>query len=705
MKTTNEQQEIIDEIIINNNNVIVNAVAGSGKTWTIIELAKQNPNKKVLSLTYNNRLCYETKAKIKKLKIKNLSVYTYHSFASLISKRIINNDEKLEKFLKKNFSNNEDFDIVCCDEMQDCYKLLFVLLKKCFSNKNIKWLIIGDYKQSIYDFRGSDYRYLTMFDELMNLKFVRKTLSLNFRCNQGIIYFINNYLFNKQYLKSTKKEFNNVDYFSLNNSFNVLYIAKYIENKIKFEGYKESDFFILSPSLKVNVNSNSSPIKKLENILVSYGFNVFFPTNDDIEFTEEDIENKIVFSTFHQSKGRERKNVIVFNFDNSYFKFYKKSYDPNICANELYVALTRAIENLCLVEGGNIDGNVNSCFNFIDLNKLQNDKHINYFKEDSKKIIFKKYEQDKTEKITIKESATNFVKWLNYDYANEIYKLLEKIKKEIKSKEKNLNIENIYFNKDKKIYENISNINSLTLTSIYVDKNLNIKSIFNRDVFNDELDLLINSNKINKDFIYEILNEKIDNKNDVQFTLASVNVWLSLTDRVFHKLTQIDKYVWLDNFNEYDLVTSRLNSFIDKNKPCAIEEEIFIDNKNIDHEMINTWLKNNINNYKIIDDFVINGRVDFINGKNLFELKCTSDLNFEHFLQLVVYMFINNLINKINVEKYYLFNIYNNNCYEIKNDKKIICEIMKIIIENKYLKKSKKSDDDFINENNGFLCC
>lgn len=702
MRTTKEQQDIIDEIIINNNNVIVNAVAGSGKTWTIIELAKQNPTKKILSLTYNNRLCYETKNKIKKLKIKNLSIYTYHSFASMISKKTINDDEKLEKFLKKNFFNKEEFDIVCCDEMQDCYKLLFIFIKKCFFNKNIKWLVIGDYKQSIYDFRGSDYRYLTMFDELINLNFVRKQLSINFRCNQGIIYFINNYLFNKEILKSNKKEFNNVDYFSLSNSFNVLYIAKYIENKIRFENYKESDFFILCPSLKVGINLNSNPIKKLENILVSYGFNVFFPTNDDYEFSEEDIENKIVFSTFHQSKGRERKNVIVFNFDNSYFKFYKKNYDPNVCPNELYVALTRAIDNLCLVEGGNIDNNIRSCLNFIDLNKLQNDEKINYFKENYKKNVDKKYESNVEEKVSIKETATNFVKWLNYDCVNEIYKLLEKIKKEIHKKDKELKIKNIYFNKEKNIYENVSNINSLALTSIYVDKNLNIKSIFNKDIFSNELDLLIEENDIDKDFVYRILNEKINKKNITEFTLASVNIWLSLTDKVFHKLVQIDKYNWLEKFNEYGLVYDRLNLIIDKTKPCAIEEEIFIDNKNIDYKEINIWLKNNISEYKSIEDFFISGRIDFVNGKNLFELKCTSDLNFEHFLQLVVYIFLNNLTNKINVDKYFLFNIYNNHYYEIKNDRKIIDEIIKIIIKNKYFKKSRKSDNDFINENNFF---
>ncbi len=37
-------------------------------------------------------------------------------------------------------------------------------------------------------------------------------------------------------------------------------------------------------------------------------------------------EDKIIFTTFHKSKGRERKLVIVFNFDESYFYYYNKEF-------------------------------------------------------------------------------------------------------------------------------------------------------------------------------------------------------------------------------------------------------------------------------------------------------------------------------------------------------------------------------------------
>ena len=49
------------------------------------------------------------------------------------------------------------------------------------------------------------------------------------------------------------------------------------------------------------------------------------PISDDAKLDDKIINNKIVFTTYHQSKGRERKVVILYSFDESYFTYY--SYD------------------------------------------------------------------------------------------------------------------------------------------------------------------------------------------------------------------------------------------------------------------------------------------------------------------------------------------------------------------------------------------
>ena len=56
-----------------------------------------------------------------------------------------------------------------------------------------------------------------------------------------------------------------------------------------------------------------------------------------------------MISSFHQSKGLERKIVVVFNFDQSYFKYYAKHENTDVVPNTLYVACTRAKDILILV--------------------------------------------------------------------------------------------------------------------------------------------------------------------------------------------------------------------------------------------------------------------------------------------------------------------------------------------------------------------
>ena len=62
------------------------------------------------------------------------------------------------------------------------------------------------------------------------------------------------------------------------------------------------------------------------------------------------LDGKMLFLSFHQSKGLERKICINFQFDAGYFKFYNTEHaTTTICPNIYYVALTRASELLILI--------------------------------------------------------------------------------------------------------------------------------------------------------------------------------------------------------------------------------------------------------------------------------------------------------------------------------------------------------------------
>lgn len=78
MKLTQEQSDIINS----NGNIKINAVAGSGKTTTIIEYAKSRPRwSKILYLAFNKSVKVEAERKFVEQGLNNVKVETAHSLA------------------------------------------------------------------------------------------------------------------------------------------------------------------------------------------------------------------------------------------------------------------------------------------------------------------------------------------------------------------------------------------------------------------------------------------------------------------------------------------------------------------------------------------------------------------------------------------------------------------------------------------------
>lgn len=80
MRPTNEQLQI-SRAVVEGKSVIVDAVAGSGKTATILLIAKTIPEKRILQVTYNTALKLEVRSKVEENNISNVEVHTYHSLA------------------------------------------------------------------------------------------------------------------------------------------------------------------------------------------------------------------------------------------------------------------------------------------------------------------------------------------------------------------------------------------------------------------------------------------------------------------------------------------------------------------------------------------------------------------------------------------------------------------------------------------------
>ncbi|WP_456470045.1 3'-5' exonuclease [Caminibacter sp.] len=77
MELTYEQQQILKAVKSNLPLIKINAFAGTGKTTTLIEIAKANPGKRILYLAFNKAIQEEARAKFPK----NVEVKTTHSLA------------------------------------------------------------------------------------------------------------------------------------------------------------------------------------------------------------------------------------------------------------------------------------------------------------------------------------------------------------------------------------------------------------------------------------------------------------------------------------------------------------------------------------------------------------------------------------------------------------------------------------------------
>ena len=154
---SNEQQNIVD-ILKNGKNIIVNAVAGSGKTSVVLHIGIQNPNLRILQITYNSELKIEVRNKVQSLSINNIDVHSYHSLATTFYDKsahtdiIMHNICKNNKQISANKKHNNKYDIIIIDELQDATKLYCTFFKKFIidsNNINSQFMFIGDSWQCI----------------------------------------------------------------------------------------------------------------------------------------------------------------------------------------------------------------------------------------------------------------------------------------------------------------------------------------------------------------------------------------------------------------------------------------------------------------------------------------------------------------------------------------------------------------------------
>tara|TARA_B110000967_G_C18879865_1_gene560425 strand:- start:264 stop:2393 length:2130 start_codon:yes stop_codon:yes gene_type:complete len=701
MVTLNTEQRKIIYHIKKGKNVVVDAVAGTGKTTVILSVAKRIPEKKVLQLTYNKSLKHEVREKIEKDKIKNIKVHTYHSLAynyyshkghkDIEIHRVIEEDKKLLKEI-------ENFDILIIDEAQDMTKLYFKLIVKFINDygKKIQIVILGDYMQGLYEFKGSDVRFLTLGCEiwkeskmLQSNKFKFCTMKTSYRITNEMCKFINEVMIGKDRMIADRKG-EKVSYIR-NNRQN---IEKIVYNEIKKllnVGVKPNEIFILGGSIK----GEKSNIRRLENMLVENNIPCHVPMLENENIDKRVINGKIVFSTFHSVKGRERSYVFIVGFDNNYFRFYGRDMNREICPNTLYVGCTRGSKELYVLEGDNFPGD--RPLEFLQLSHLdmKKEEYINF--RGMHQTYYKKIdENDFNQRVKI--TATDLIKFISVNVYEEISSILEKIVIIEHEAEEPIEIPSIIQTKNGN-FEEVSDLNGIVITSIYYDM---LKEIWDEDDKNILLELidekLIEMKGKNQIFLEQYLKKIPEKIETIEEYLYTANVNQAIQESLYFRLKQIEEneYKWLPEEVVQECKDRlKLTISTDSNdKKPLIEENIMHSSWEDEHLEIDELLKE-----EFMEIFRFTGRIDLITDTILWELKCTSEITTEHILQLIIYAWLYEMRPDYSEEKkkqYKLFNIKTGELIRIDATKEDLTNIIKILLKNRYQKENKKPDEEFI---------
>jgi len=690
-----EQWEIINSL--ENNNLIVDSVAGSGKTTLNLHLAQQFETLEILLLTYNARLKEETRYKAIQLGLNNLEIHSYHSFAVKYLNPNAYTDQELKKSLdiSKIPKKMPYYDLIIIDEAQDLtplyYKLVVLLY---YSNplhieKGTRLCIVGDKYQSIYGFQDADPRMITLANYHFNFNqtpWHLAKLSTSFRVSTEISNFINNCCLRYQRLVGAKSTGNLPRYIICDSFCDNLPNKKTgtISTRPKnstvwreFEyyqslGYRPEDFFILAPSIR----SAASPARQLANRMTKDEVPVFVPFSDDEKIDEKVISGKVVFSSFHQVKGLERPVVMVFNFDESYFKFYGQNLDPNQCPNEIYVALTRSLEHLSIFHHYQ-----NDYLPFLAKHRLKTYTNI---------ITSRPVKPSNTNRPRplIRTSVTDLIRHLPLDVISNVNNFFAI--KPVRKIGQKINIPHVVSTPSG--FENVSDINGTAIPayfeylnrktmSIYREESLRQSNIFKSpsNSGGTAVSCLLDGNKQMAIPESLILDSGKGNGLTVAKLLKIANHWNSFTSGYLFKLRQITNYNWMTR-DQLKLCKDRLTS-LGISKTAQYEKQVELHGRP------------ELNNRHIV------GFLDLISDQNIYEFKCVERLQTEHYLQLAIYtyLFLATKPKELHGQyHFFLYNILTDQLDELVSNFDKLTEMMAFLIRSKYFANTKLNDNEFL---------
>jgi hypothetical protein len=667
---SDEQLSILEDVRANKN-VMGDCVAGSGKTTTVLFIAKEFPDKQILLVTYNAALKLEVRERA--ASFPNLRADSYHSMNLFhyMKRGKGNTDKAIRNTIQKRVllkTSAPHYDILIIDEAQDMKKLFFALCWKMYTDLPNKpqIVILGDKYQGVYKFMNADSRYLTLCDKVWNLDFSRKTLSTSYRVTKQIAAFVNEMMIGESRIEAVK-DGPPVSYWRLHMFNHLGIVYSYIQQELSSGRLAPGDIFILAASIK----SDKSPIRKLENILVQNKIPCYFPTSDEKALDNDVIKNKVVFTTFHSSKGRERKLVIIFGFDSTYYKYYAREMSQNVCPDTLYVAATRAKEKLIVIQ------------DYLETPLPFLCKNVDTFIEYPYIDLYPKSHKSKEESTDIKPeksyslitTPTELVAFIKEASELELVELLE-TGIQILS-EPSFKVDIPLKVETSTGMEDVSMINGIVIPMIQESRKTGEKSTVQQSV---ERSTYFMKNSQQYDFLLKYIEtwdpESMNIENDILLAI----LFICCSSKLYHKIAQITTRNWLT----YDLIRPSLK-LLDDITSGATELEY---EKKIE-------IKFRSSSYGMIE---MSGRLDMYTDTTIWEVKCVETLTFEHELQVCVYQWIwkKQYEPTYGPRDFKLVNIRSGEIRIVEHDMLELDLMMKVLLDNKYAPTTMLSDEQFV---------
>ena len=355
------------------------AGAGSGKTTTIVHTIVKLINNGYLPehffiTTFTRSAAKELKqrlgAKLTLEQVNKIIIGTFHEIAGFFLEKYKKSDDLLISSFDDclyNYANLldsnlylENHNYIFIDEYQDINDIQELIIYKLFNRNNLTseilnkiLVVIGDDQQNIYTFRGSNIYNMLNFINKYNGHYIY--LTTNYRCPFSVVEMSNNILkYNKNKID---KHFNSIK--ESKDSKIILLPLKVNEHDIDSYNYLISKMIIkkifylfkagiidrtgkgeTTATLAIISRFNYT-LKYLETMLTKFNIKSTY-----LESINSKLNNRIILSTIHGTKGLEFDHVILIDFI------------PNKCLSmdELeeerrlfYVAITRTKSELTIL--------------------------------------------------------------------------------------------------------------------------------------------------------------------------------------------------------------------------------------------------------------------------------------------------------------------------------------------------------------------